>query len=271
MAKFEPESYRQYRVQYPENLFDPLRSLLGPSTPRPLRVLDLGAGTGNSAASFYRFYSGEIEFTLVDPDPKMLQAIALEHFEERATVITHASESHLIPQGRCESEKFDLVLIGSAWHWMNAPATLAMLASEVRSGGGVFVFEYQFPKAVDHAGSLALNEWVRREFNLKWKEPSQKPRGSLRELTEPFRNHSEFSERSRVELKERALLRAEDFHGVIVSQSRYLAYERSLLDEGVQLLARESLLKNLTEFWSSESTLPFEYGYEGILFRARSR
>ena len=274
MSRFEPDSYRQYRVHYPEALFQPLRPLLGPISSRPIRVLDLGAGTGNSAASFSIAYPGEIEFTLVDPDPKMLGAIDLSLFSSRVQFTKVSAESHEIPFEESSSPfkaeiSFDLALIGSAWHWMNASATLDRLIQVLRPGGGVFVFEYQFPKAVGEASSGSLNEWIRREFNLRWKESNQKPRGSLRELTESFRRHFDFSEYARCECKAGAALSARDFQGVITSQSRYLAYERGLLDEGARQESRDGLLDRLEPFWNGHSDLKFEYGYEGFLFRRR--
>jgi hypothetical protein len=199
----------------------------------------------------------------------MLASVESLPFESRAQVSTLARESHQIPLSLESHQKYDVALVGSAWHWMKGPETLEALTRVLNPGAALFVFEYQFPKAVGPLPPLELNEWVRREFNLKWKEPDQKPRGSLRELTEPLRSHIEFSEMAKSECQERVSLGARDFHGVIVSQSRYLAYERGLSDEASRLFTRDALLESLKGFWQEEAGIPFEYGFEGRLFRKR--
>ncbi|NDG84919.1 MAG: hypothetical protein EBX52_07770 [Proteobacteria bacterium] len=257
MSRFDPESYRRYRVTYPESLFHVLR---------PAIAAAAGAG---SALSFQRFYPAAIEFTWVDPDPAMLEASSDLVFPEQVSVRRIAAASHewiLQPGAPVD---LDLALIGSAWHWMNASATLDVLSQVLVPGGGAFVFEYQFPKAVGHPAAPALNEWTRREFNLKWRDVSQVPRGSLRELTACFLEHRDFSEDSRRMCVERVLLGAEQFFGVIVSQSRYLAFERGLPDDVARRTAREALLNEIRARWPAEDAIPFEYGFEGFCFRRR--
>jgi len=269
MSRFDSGLYRRYRIQYPAGLFMPLRPLLGALVRSRLRVLDLGAGTGNSAFSFQTFYQGAVEFTLIDPDPAMLEASEEGAFPEQTVLRRIAAPSEGWASHPGAPREADLALIGSAWHWMKAGPTIEVLSRAIIRGGGVFIFEYQFPKAVEHSPASGLNEWIRREFNLRWRDPAQVPRGSLRELTAGFRDHAGFCEESRVSCRERVRLSPEELSGVIQSQSRYLAFERGLPDEAARSSARQDLMNGLRARWSGEEPIPFEYEFEGFLFRRR--
>jgi len=258
MAKFDAELYQKYRNDYPIALFEPLKSLLGPMKTRP-RVLDLGAGTGISSLSFSRFYP-EADFILVEPDLEML-----EQSHQTLSVVESVQRIHESAERFQLEEKVDLVLIGSAWHWMNPAVTIERIQNVLKPGGAVFVFEYQFPKAKvpEH---LPLNEWIRREFNLRWKPQGQTPRGSLRELTEPLRVLPGLSETRAISFEKSESFSLERFYGELLSQSRYLAYERTLNLEGREEL-RKGLLKELAHFWGHLECIPCTYWLEAFCFR----
>lgn len=265
MAKFEPESYSKFRILYPEKLFEGLKSFCRSSPDQPLRVLDLGSGTGLSAASFASFFSGPpVEFVLIEPDSAMLAASmkTLEAGEILVERLCGSAEDFTL------SRPVDLVLVGSAWHWMQAEQTIQSLLKALRPGGALFIFEYQFPKAKTEDG-LKLNEWVRRSFNLKWKPDLQKPRGSLFEITEKIRSHSEFSQISQAEVIQEQALGVEQFLGAIISQSRFLDYEKKL-SSVLALEERGRLRAELEKFWGSDQKLSFQYSFQGLVFRRRS-
>jgi SAM-dependent methyltransferase len=255
VAKFEAENYSRFRVFYPSSLFAGIRAS---------RVLDLGAGTGFSAHSFLKF-DPYAELTLVEPDGKML-ARAKELFANDANVrfVQRAAEAFDWPVA------YDLVLIGSAWHWMDR--TVMQKQFEAADVGAVFIFEYQFPKAKFKS---ELNEWVRREFNLRWRTREQIPRGNLEELTEGLRNSKLFSQVKQIVIPHEELFSVEDFFGMIISQSRFLAYEATL-ELSERNAYRQKLFLELKEVWGlqkeeheSENKLMFHLPYEGLLFRRR--
>jgi SAM-dependent methyltransferase len=273
MAVFDPDRYQQHRIFYPQALFEPLKPVLGPRSDGIIRVLDLGAGTGNSAWSFRQFYRGETDFTLIDPDPAMLERVLPLDFGSGARVRSRVASSHEIeralPDGSLEQSHFDIALAGSAWHWMQASETIRALEACLVPGGAFFVFEYRFPRVVGGADASGLNEWIRRSFNLHWKTPDQKPRGSLRELTEPLRAHDAFFERSSVECIGESEIDPEGFAGVVVSQSRYLAYERTLPDEAARERARSELIREIKTRWPEPHPVRVEYDFQGFLFVRR--
>jgi SAM-dependent methyltransferase len=270
MAVFDPDTYRQHRIFYPSALFEPLKPVLGPRSDKIIRVLDLGAGTGNSAWSFRQFYPGEIDFTLIDPDPAMLERVPLLDFGPGTRVRTRIASSHEIksapPDGSLEQSHFDIALAGSAWHWMHPSETIRALEARLLPGGAFFVFEYRFPRVTGGGDAFHLNEWIRRNFNLHWKTPDQKPRGSLRELTEPLRAHDSFCERASVECVGEFEIDPEGFAGVVVSQSRYLAYERTLPDEAARGRARSELIREIKNRWPESRPMRLHYEFQGFLF-----
>ena len=135
----------------------------------------------------------------------------------------------------------------------------------LRPGGVFFVMEYQFPRL---EGALDLNEWVRREFNLKWRTPDQRPRGSLFELTAPIRASEAFSQRGELRMGHVEPFTLEEFAGVIRSQSRYLAYE-SLMSEGLREQERVRIIEQLGKLWADRGDIRGSYSLEGYWFAKR--
>ena len=257
---FSTQEYCLYRYEYPESLFHSFRSFLNPVFRKDeLSVLDLGCGTGLVAESFLQFYCFPLALHFIDPDSKMLQQ-AKNRFASNAHARSfQCAAAEQIP---FPNASFDLVLIGSAWHWMNQADSLREIERVLRSGGFVFIFEYQFPKA---SALPALNDWIRNQFNSIWKPSHQTPRGSLKELTECWRGSSWFSQcDSRVVVQNR-FHSASELAGVITSQSRYQHFEKSLPDFQQSEL-RAQLIKKIDEFLKSDSA-KFSYCYEGYLFK----
>ena len=261
-SRFQGEDYRNSRPHYPAFVFSPIKKIISTTRgERSLQVLDLGAGTGFAAASFLRVLP-TAQITLAEPDLSMLTAA--QKFLPELNSIQATAEDIPLP-----AATVDLVLIGSAWHWMHYEKTHDEIARLLTIGGVVYVFEYQFPKAqpkFEH--SLELNEWVRRQFNLHWKAPLQAPRGSLFEITEVLRSSITFTQCATLVEAVEQTHSAREFAAMIFSQSRFLHYEASieLKDRKKNRLKIEEEIRNL--FFSSES-VPFLYSYSGFAFRKR--
>jgi SAM-dependent methyltransferase len=264
MSKFDPESYLRYRIEYPKDLFAPLASFVC-LNPDPLRVIDLGAGTGLGTRSFLKFYSRIETVTLIDPDSGMLSAARDLNSTEKCEVSTlvFSGEEFVVPRPA------DLILVGSAWHWMNTQGTIEAIRRALKPGGVLFVFEYQFPKAREEGAGARINEWIRRTFNSKWKESDQKPRGSLEELLQGFHDHTEFGFRGEARLVQEFALTLPDLFGVILSQSRYLAYERKFDPAQIPAI-RAAVFQELQEIWGQNESLLFSYRFHGVRFQIRS-
>lgn len=260
MAKFDPQTYTEFRIAYPARLFECLKPYWSQlqREASPLHVVDLGAGTGMSSVSFLEVFPDAL-IRLIEPDEGMRAQIprTLGKFEASAQVEGDSAETFAM------KPRAHLFLIGSAWHWMDRPVVTERICEALEAGGLVYVFEYQFPKALD-GNAMEVNEWVRRKFNTDWRPSIQTPRGNLEELTEVLRIHSLMSQRARVDFKSEVLISLNEFKGVIRSQSRYLAYEK--LHPEVSREGWETELKNM---WGKEGFRRFFYPFEGFLFQKR--
>jgi SAM-dependent methyltransferase len=261
MARFDPESYVRYRISYPTSVFEGLRPWVGSiGGSSGIRVVDLGAGTGYSSLSLIRALPVS-DVVLIEPDASMLD-VAVQTLANLGVQVQCRIASGEDPVG---ISGVDLVMAASSWHWMDPGRTLESIKEMLRPGGAFYVFEYQFPKL---EGAVEINEWVRREFNLRWRAEGQRPRGSLWELTQPVRGHVSFSQRGALQVEHTQEFTLEEFAGVIRSQSRYLAYEAKL-QESLRGLERERMVEGLRQFWGGRKSFPGSYSLEGYWFVKR--
>jgi len=111
--------YESGRPTYPP---DAVAWLLGPS---PLRVADVGAGTGKLTRELAR--QGH-DVVAVDPDAGMLAALSLAV----PGVPTLVGAAEHLPLA---DASVDAVTFGQAWHWVEVAAASAEVARVVRPGG----------------------------------------------------------------------------------------------------------------------------------------
>lgn len=212
MSRFDPDFYRRYRPYYPAALYAPLG--------RRFDVADLGCGTGHSTASLLR--SGHaVRATGVDPDAAMLAA-ARELCPEADFSVGSGEATGL------RDHAFDAVTVGSAFHWMDPLKAREEIVRILKPRGLLLVYEYQFPKAQAHGD---LNEWIRREFNLRWKAPGQKPRGDFTAVTGCFRTDTRFKLLEDRKVPMILQLGPKELTGLLLSQSRVLHYEAGMSDQ----------------------------------------
>lgn len=97
---------------------------------RPLRILDLGAGTGKLTAQLAALTvgGGHPEVTAVEPDPHMLAQLRERLPAVRAE--TGRAEDIPLPDGGV-----DAVLAGQAAHWFNLDLAMPEIARVLTSGG----------------------------------------------------------------------------------------------------------------------------------------
>lgn len=113
------EDYDRVRPGYPAGV---VRWALGDD---PLRVVDLGAGTGKLT----RVLLGQgHDVVAVEPDPRM--RARLTAVSPGATVLAGTGEAVPLPD-----RSVDAVLVAQAWHWMDPLAASAELARVLRPGG----------------------------------------------------------------------------------------------------------------------------------------
>ncbi len=119
--------YDRARPGYPGEALDwllPPAPLGGPAD-RPLRVLDLGAGTGKLTRSLV---ARGVDVVAVEPTPGMRETFA--RVLPGVDVLDGTAESIPLPDG-----SLDAVLMAQAWHWVD-PATAAPEVARVLRPGG---------------------------------------------------------------------------------------------------------------------------------------
>lgn len=117
----DAERYDRARPSYPSALIDSLVELGGH------RVLDVGCGTGEAGRLLAE---RGMEVLGVDPDERMA-AVAKRH----GLAVEVARFEEWDPTGR----KFDLVVSGQAWHWVDPGVGPAKAANVLSAGGSLAV------------------------------------------------------------------------------------------------------------------------------------
>jgi SAM-dependent methyltransferase len=126
-------NYARYRRGYRADVFDLLTKefTLGPAA----RVLDLGCGTGQLTVPLARRTGAVVG---MDPSPDML-AFGRAREIPGITWVLGADSDVPALESSLGKESVDLVTIGQALHWMDAPALFGALVTLLRPGGGVAV------------------------------------------------------------------------------------------------------------------------------------
>jgi ubiquinone/menaquinone biosynthesis C-methylase UbiE len=120
-------AYAQARPDYPA---EAVRWALAPVADRkPLRVLDLGAGTGKLTGVLRRELPADADLVAVEPDPAMLAEFR-RHFPK---VRSEPGTAEKIP---LPSASVDAILVGQALHWFDLEKALPEMA-RVLTGRGV--------------------------------------------------------------------------------------------------------------------------------------
>ena len=101
------EQYHRLRPGYPGDAVDWM--LFADQGRLPVRVLDLGAGTGKLTDSLL---GRGLDVVAADPSVQMLDVLRQRHPGVEAHVAT--AESLPLPD-----DSVDAVVIGQAWHWMD--------------------------------------------------------------------------------------------------------------------------------------------------------
>jgi SAM-dependent methyltransferase len=116
------DEYDEVRPSYPDDLYDALDAV------RPLsgaRVLDLAAGTGVATR---QLRDRGADVVSVDPGMPMLRHLRRRSPEVPAVV----ARAEALPFA---DGVFDLVCCATAWHWVDAQATVAQVRRVVPAGG----------------------------------------------------------------------------------------------------------------------------------------
>lgn len=118
------ETYEAGRPDYP---WEAVGWMLEPALDgdRPLRVADVGAGTGKLTRVVA---AGRAEVVAIDPDPAMLAQLR----DTVPGVPTFVGTAEQLP---LPAASVDAVVLGQAWHWVDVGPASAEIGRVLRSGG----------------------------------------------------------------------------------------------------------------------------------------
>jgi SAM-dependent methyltransferase len=155
--RFRPAApfYLQGRPAYAGDLIRRIVQLC--ALDRSARVMDLGCGPGQLARALAPFVA---EVVAVDPEPEMLKIAARGAADARIVNIRfiEASAQDIGPAwGR-----FDLAVIGRAFHWMDRSQTLRLLDQVILPGGAVALLGTDHPEVADNAWRALFNGVIDR-------------------------------------------------------------------------------------------------------------
>ncbi|MFD0822518.1 class I SAM-dependent methyltransferase [Micromonospora zhanjiangensis] len=128
----DPERYDRTRPHYPDELVARIVAA-SPGTD----VLDVGCGTGKAAR---QFRAAGCTVLGVEPDARMADFARRDGFEVEVTTVEDWE-----PAGR----RFDAVVAGTAWHWVDPVAGAAQAAQVLRPGGLLAPFWHVFESPVE--------------------------------------------------------------------------------------------------------------------------
>jgi SAM-dependent methyltransferase len=120
-------TYAQHRPDYPDAAVDWALDLV--RTRNPLRVLDLGAGTGKLTAALLR-YGVEVGIEVVAVEPDAAMRAELRRQVPGVTALAGGAEDIPLQDGAV-----DAVLVGQAFHWFDLDRALPEIARVLSERG----------------------------------------------------------------------------------------------------------------------------------------
>jgi SAM-dependent methyltransferase len=161
-APYQPDRFRStvahyvaHRPRYPAALLKLVLTHcgLGPGA----RVLDLGCGPGFLANGFSELGLSAVG---IDPSPEMLHAARAEATDLGLTSTFRQGSSYDLD---AMDDRFDLTVLGRAFHWMDRPQTLASLNRLMPAHGAVVLFYDQHPRCTENA-AITIADTVREKY-----------------------------------------------------------------------------------------------------------
>ncbi|HEV2298556.1 MAG TPA: methyltransferase domain-containing protein [Candidatus Acidoferrales bacterium] len=145
------DEFQRYRPEYPPSLFERILCEVPPD--RRHCAMDLGAGTGKVTGELIAHFE---EVIAVEPDPLMAAKIR----EQFSGVVLRISTAEELTQPPSTA---DLIIIATAFHWMDGPRVLANAATWLRAAGILAIFDLPFPTMPDPVRVI-----VKKELKERW-------------------------------------------------------------------------------------------------------
>ncbi len=150
-----PEIYDRVRPVYPDRLFDDLFERLTPPA-APIRVLEIGAGTGKATASLLARGAG---VRAVEPGPNMAAFMRTKFPTENLDVLNTTFEDAALPSGA-----FDVVFAATSWHWVDPEVRLRKAYGVLARGGALAIVSTNQISSDADRGYFARSQEIYRRY-----------------------------------------------------------------------------------------------------------
>ena len=122
----DPASYHSSRPEYPDWVYDTLRSRCGLGG--NVATFEVGAGTGTATRRLLEL--GADPLTAIEPDHRLANFLRKNNPDKALKVLVAAFEDAAL-----EEKAFDLGVCATAFHWLDEDRALVKIASLLRPGG----------------------------------------------------------------------------------------------------------------------------------------
>ena len=150
------KDYKKYRSSYNSKLYKYLISLV--NNKKPLSVLDLGCGVGNSTEPILKLINKSSKVFGCDPDVKMLSEGRKSAKKHGLPIVYVQGSAEKIP---FEKQFFDIVFSGAAFHWFATVKAMKEIKSVLKKDAVYAVF---WTKQVDSGPTIGSDLYMK----YKW-------------------------------------------------------------------------------------------------------
>jgi len=154
------DAYARYRGGFPSELFERLTEKAG-GREEPLRILDVGCGTGALANEFAR-RGGDV--LGVDPSEELLGEAERAARDENLPVRYVAGRAESLS---LEEASFDLATAARCWHWLDRDRAAQELRRVLRPGGFLAICHFD-RVSVRQGDLLSATQELIEQFNPDW-------------------------------------------------------------------------------------------------------
>jgi ubiquinone/menaquinone biosynthesis C-methylase UbiE len=149
----QSQAFRQFRPEYPQSLYDWMRSII-PNDQRD-SVVDIACGVGKSTGNLKQIFRNVYGLDLEENQIRQAKQL----YPEIQFLVSTAE------QGAFRKGTMDCITVATAFYWFNMAKALEEFRRLLKPQGHLFVYQYYYPVPQ----KPKILEIQRREYDTNWK------------------------------------------------------------------------------------------------------